>query len=293
VGNYTQAISKYEYVLAFKPENVRALLGQADAKTWLWDFDGARNTLDKVLKNDSTNPRALTIQGNLHTLCGEFDDAREKFERALYLNLDNKREFDTWIGLTDAYIGKAHNAIIEKNETDASEYIKKAQNSHEKAKAIEATDLYLLNAWGDLTFVEAKLELLKENSTAAIEKFMNARNIFQDIIDDKTHGYFPDAMTSLADTYLELAELEDAPDYDRVEYYQKASENYNKVKEKTPNNHYAMTGIGFVLIEEERYDDAKKNFEQVLDTCKDDPYAKQGMNELRKKVSDRQLGNAT
>ena len=88
-GNAADAEAAFDLVLASNPQDQRALIGRATARSWAGKHVIAREDFNAVLRQDAGNLEALTGLGYDYAWSGDFTAAKSTFEKAQAIAPDN------------------------------------------------------------------------------------------------------------------------------------------------------------------------------------------------------------
>lgn len=206
----------------------------------------------KALKLNQNSGKALVLLGNLYAMKGNSDEAKEALLSAI-----DKKEYTAFLYLSVLYEkqGDLANSIkvlkssleLSPSTTHIAHY--KLGNLYLHYSPVLAKKHYTLAIEKNWDFVPPVLSLHDMyKSEGNLDEAINILSGFQSVSDKN-----PEISLKLANLYLAKKRLPDA--YDEFSFI------YNTM----PYNLVAPTKMGLILIEQKKYEEAAKIFNQILD----------------------------
>lgn len=247
---YHEALSLYETVLSSDPTNLYALNGKAGTLLSLKQFDDSIAVFEHTLQIYPNNVNALNGKAYAYylkafpmVLPGLFYDSVHTYQKTLEIDPKNM----------NALVGIASSLTALERYDEAIQYYKEAlsvdpDNNNAKNG--------LINLWIKLGNEELKFFYFD----TAIPFFDNALEI------DPTHL---NALLSKAGAYTEWGKSKEI-------HYVTAENMYAEILEIYPNNTQTMVGMGYVLNEQLKFEEALSYYERALEIDPDHFNAQRG-----------------
>lgn len=179
-----QAIENYQKAYQLNSKSIPTLINLGNCLFSMGNYPAARNTLQKILKIDSTNYQGSLLLAKTYTILGSYNKSLNIYERLIVKDSLNtylhkqigsvKNKMQNYLGSLASYL-KAY----ELNETDLSVILHIMQKFYEMA-AYEQALAFANN--GLNTFPNNHLILKKKaQCLIGLEWYENALNIFEDL----------------------------------------------------------------------------------------------------------------
>lgn len=247
---YQEALSLYNAVLSSDPTNMYALNGKGGALLSLKQFDASIVAFDATLQLYPNNVNALNGKAYAYylkafsmVLPGLFYDSVYTYQKSLQLDPKN---MNALIGIASAY------SALERYD-EAIHYYKKALSVDPDHKNANNS---LFNLWIKLG-----------NNEVRFFYFESAILYFDKVLEiDPTNL---NALLAKANAYTEWGKTKE-------EHYVTAEKMYDSILVIYPNNTQAMVGMGYVLNEQLKFEEALSYYESALEIDPDYLNAQRG-----------------
>ena len=247
---YQEALLLYEQVLSSDPTNMYALNGKGGSLLDLKQFDASIATFDTSLKYHPDNINALNgkayafyLKAFPFSLPGLFYDSIHTYQKSLLIDPKN---MNALIGIASAY------AALERYD-EAIHYYNRALSVDPKH---ENANNALFSLWIKLGTNEVKFFYF-ESAIAYFDKVLQV---------DPTNL---SALLSKANAYTEWGKTKE-------KHYVTAENMYNSILDVHPNNPQALVGMGYVLTEQLKFEEAFSFYERALEIDPDHLNAQRG-----------------
>ncbi len=249
--NYLDALDDYKVVQLLNPGNIKILERNAELKTYLFDYEGAEKDLEAAIKMNDQLPELHFKLAHLNTKLGNYNKALEELEKTLNVNSEHKEAL-------------LHKGILEfyndKNEEAVETFDKLLGLDPNLQKVV----LYKAKAMAKLNLETEALQILNiiETENKDSEYF-----VFNSQMNYKV-GNSDLAIDNLASA-IEIGEIDNSASLLKniIKFENGSLAEMEKLDESKLENTRAIDALilrGLFNFENDNYDEAKNNFDEVI-----------------------------
>ncbi len=257
--NYIDALEDYQRVLLLDPDNLRLLERNAELKTYLFDYEGAKKDLTRAIILDDKLPGLHFKLAHLYTKLGNYKNAKEELEKVLALNPKHKEALINK-GILE-YYNKEYETAVQTFNT-----LLEIDPNLAKVRMYRAKSKIKMGEYQD-----AKEDLTKITGENMDVEYYVIRSKAEYKLGEKK-----EAITNISHA-IEMGEVDKSAELlkNTIKFEAGLLQEMNQVDESHIENSRNIDAIilkGLFNFEKENYEEAQKDFEQIvgLDSSKEE-----------------------